>query len=476
MKLLNFFAKAVPFAPLVCTRFTQSFCFFKKIEQPQEFSREKTPVHHRGAALLLFILFFLATSLSLVLTIGRGVYDDVVTYRTLESGKRSFYGAEAGIEDAVFRHNEGSNYTNTETFTFMGVAVVVERTLLSDYYEFVSAGDANNAIRKSYVELVVGDGASFSFGMQSGTGGITFYNSSYVVGNVFSNGVIEGAGNFVYGDVISAGAGGLFDSMHATGTVWAHAINNATIDKDAYYFAPATKTATIVGGNSYPGTPDQAAAPFPISDAKIDGWKEVISTTGTIIASTSPQCSSGTYTIDTSTTLGNIKIECNVILKKQGASTVFTFEGPLWIEGNLDIEAGPSMVASSSLEVKSVQIIVDKESNRTTASKVTVNQATNFSTGNARSYIMIISMNESAELGGPEMAINLSQSATGKLVVYAPHGLVDISQSNSLKEITAYQIDLHNSAQVTYESGLANLLFTSGPGGGFTISSWKEII
>jgi len=44
-----------------------------------------------------------------------------------------------------------------------------------------------------------------------------------------------------------------------------------------------------------------------------------------------------------------------------------------------------------------------------------------------------------------------------------------------LKEVSAYKIHLKNNAEVVYETGLANVLFSSGPGGGFEIKSWMEI-
>lgn len=432
-------------------------------------------LQNKGAALLMFVVFFLAASLILVLTIGRGVYDDLLTYRVLESGKKSFYAAESGIEDAVYRHVQGYEYDDAETFDVFGVPVSMTRTSVAGAYDIVAEGASYNAFRKSHILLEVGNGVSFSFGMQSGNGGIRFLQSSSVVGNVFSNGIIEGSGNFVYGDAISAEATGLVDDIHATGTVWSHTIKDSIIDKDAHYFSAATKIATVVGMVSYPGSADQASTSYPITIPQIDGWKTLITTTGTVIASTSPECSSGTYTIDSDTALGNVRIECDVILKKTGATPVITLTGGVWIEGNLEIK-GVSVVASSSLAQKSVQIIADKVSDHLTSSKVSITTASNFSSGNARSYILIVSMNNSAELGGSEIAINLAQTGTGKFVVFAPYGLIDIAQSSSLKEITGYQIVLRNTTQVIYESGLTNLIFDSAVGGGYILSNWKETI
>lgn len=434
--------------------------------------------HHntRGAALLLFVLFFLFGSSVLVFGVARGVYQSLAEYKTLEKSKRGYFAAEAGIEDAIYRHRDSRLYSNNETFTIDGVTASTSRVLVVDVYEITAEGNAAGAVRKSKISLAVGDGASFNFGLQSGNGGISMSNSSSVRGNVFSNGVIEGQGSaIVYGDVIASGPSGLIDSLHATGTTWSHFIDNSVVDGDAHYFDVTTRTATIVNGTSYPGTADQATATMPITDQTIEEWKTNIVNTGTVIASTSAECLSGTYTINSDTELNNVKIECNVDMRKQGAGTTITIAGPVWIEGNLAISQGPAIVASSSLGSKSVQVIVDKEVNRATSSTITINQSTTFTSGNAQSYVLLLSMNDDATNGGGAVAINLAQSASGKVLVYAPHGRVDMGNSISLKEVTAYQIDINNGAEVIYESGLVNMLFTSGPGGGYTVLSWEEV-
>ena len=438
----------------------------------------------RGAALLIFVVLFLATSLSFILAIGRGVYDDYVTFKTFFEGKRSFYAAEAGIEDAVHRHRDGDEYSNSETFAIGDMTVSTTRTSDGASFTIVSEGHAGDAHRESEVVLEIGDGASFNFGLQSGNGGITLSNNSSIQGNVFSNGAVVGQGSAtVYGDVISAGASGLVDHVHATGTVRAHTITDADIEGHAYcdsidnsdvggyiYCNSVTATTNPAPAPDFPGTPDESVQPMPIPDTQIEEWKTNITTTGTVIPSTDARCAGGTYVINTNTTLGNVKIECNVEIRKQGAGTTVIIDNPVWIMGNLTFSQGPTIVASSSLGTRSVQIIVDNESNRLTSSKISVNQSTQFNSGSPSSYILLLSMNNSAENGGTEKAINLAQSANGKVLVYASHGLVDMGNSISLKEVTAHQISISNGASVIYESGLINLLFTSGPGGGFTIT------
>ena len=61
------------------------------------------------------------------------------------------------------------------------------------------------------------------------------------------------------------------------------------------------------------------------------------------------------------------------------------------------------------------------------------------------------------------------------MILYAADGVVEVSNNAALKEITANKIHLSNGASVTYESGLASPLFSSGPGGGWEIQdqSWQ---
>ena len=58
------------------------------------------------------------------------------------------------------------------------------------------------------------------------------------------------------------------------------------------------------------------------------------------------------------------------------------------------------------------------------------------------------------------------------------HGQSDVTSLTpalAAKEATAYGITMDNNATITYESGLADMTFSSGPGGGYDISAWKEI-
>lgn len=427
--------------------------------------------------MMIFIIFFMFASVSVVYVISRSIYNDLATHRIFVDAKIAYMTALAANEDIAYRFVSSQTPDMLEVMTLNGVVATTTIDLdgASDIYTVTSVADSNEAVRSSEIELAIGSGASFNFGVQTGNGGFEMSNGSSVRGNVFSNGSIRkvGGGNAtVYGDVISAGPTGLIDDITATGSAWANTISDSSIIGTVYY---ENISNTSYGAAVYT-TNEQPLATMPIGDDKIDDWKQDIVDNGTVIASTDPECASGTYTRDTNITLGFVKIECNFILKKQGSGTTLTLTGPIWVTGNIDFQSGPTVSIDSSVGARSVQIIADNESDRLTSSKVTVGQGTQFSgSGSPKSYVLLISQNNDEENGGTGNAINIAQSSAGDLLAYASHGRINMGNSISLKEVTGYKIILGNSAEIIYESGLVNLLFTSGPGGGFTISSWQEV-
>lgn len=448
--------------------------------------------------MLLFVMLFMVASIALTYTISRSVYGELERFRLAYDSKQSYYTADGALEDMAYRYIAGLTPDATEVISIGGASATTTSVYdtVDDVFNISTQAVDNGMYRSLYLQLFTGSGASFNFGVQTGNGGFELTNGSSVVGNVFSNGYIEKTGGgtaTIYGDAISASTTGLIKDANVTGSAWAYTIQDTTVGGDI--FAYTLDGGVVNGGAEYyekiggavvNGTPEvsgvlpeiQEPAPLPISDADIEAMKQDIIDNGSVIASTSAECTGGEYEITTDTTLGMVKIECDFKLTKQGAATVLTLDGPIWIEGNATFKSGPDVVADSSLGNRTVPIIVDNEANRATSSRVTIEQGTTFTgTGAPKSYIMVFSMNEDAENGEVEDvdAITLEQSSAGDLLAYAGHGRINLANSIELNEVTAYKIHLGNNADVIYESGLVNLLFTSGPGGGFTIGGWNEV-
>ncbi len=299
---------------------------------------------------------------------------------------------------------------------------------------------------------------------------------SSILGNVYSGGIVLGSNsssnsyNPIVGSVVSAGSSGSVSNIHATSSIYAHSIDHTTIDGDAYY--ASTLTNSTVSGARHSGSADQPLIDFPISDSLISQWESDAAAGGAVT------CTSGSYTISSDTTIGPKKIPCNLTISGNG--TTVTVAGALWVTGNITISGsggtGVQMKVADAVGDKSVPVIADNSSSPTTSGQISASGNSNFygSTGNLDSYVMLISMNKSAEQGGSNLAIDVINGAAGNLLTYASHGEILLENNVSLREVTAYKLSLKNNTQVIYSIGLAQSLFTTGPGGTWKIKKWKE--
>lgn len=423
-----------------------------------------TKPHDGGQVMIGIVMMFVIISLSVITGIAWNVQKETSGEYDLSSSAKSYYSAESINEDVIYRVKNGIQVSPTETINIndsIGTAVITDESgnkLIS------TVGDYKNSIRKTAVSLREGSGASFHYGVQAGGGGFLMENSSLIYGNLFSNGPVIGSGStMILGDVISSGSGGNVEGVYAIGSVYSNTIRNSLVFGDAYY---KNLYGTLVFGTKYSNSPDQNPEALPISDEMITTLKNEAEAGGVI---TSP-CP---YVINSNTTIGPKKINCDLQIKGQ---PTITLNGNVWVSGNVSFENGPKIKINSSLGNKSVAIIADKESDRINSSYIRVRNTTSFEgSGVDESYVFLISNNNSSESGGSIKAIEVENSVNGDLIVYAGHGEIFLRNSISLKEVSAYKIHLENTAAITYETGLQNVVFTSGPGGGFNINSWGEV-
>ncbi len=417
-----------------------------------------------GQAMLTMVVFFMFASIVVVFGIINPILKEAAISKNLVSSYQSYYTAQSGLEDVYYRIINSKQYTTREDLSLNNSTTTTQTSDIANGKQITALGTTSSLARKLQMNILLGTGISFHYGVQSGRGGFVLQNSSSIIGNVHSAGSVTGAGNYVYGDVVSSGTGGLIDGIHATGTAFAHVIKNSTIDKDAYYVSISN---TSVGGNSYPGSSDQGDVPLPIPDSQISEWESDATAGGSVT------CSGGKYSITSNTSIGPKKIPCDLLIK--GTGIIVTITGPVWVTGNIDTQTSPTIKMSSGLGSQNVAIIADNPSDQSGSGIITIGQNTVFQgTGQSGSYVFMISQNNSSETGGSTNAINMGQGASA-LVAYAAHGQITLQQSVSIKEVTAYKIILQNSANVTYDTGLPSVLFESGPSGGYDITSYQEI-
>ena len=422
-----------------------------------------------GAALLLLVLLFTAGSLLVVTGMSRAIYTDAVGYTRLADTKQNILTADSGLEDVVYRLREGMDVSDTEVLALFGAITTTTTVEVSGELEVETHATTTNRTRKRKMILTEGGvGVAFNYGIQVGEGGIAMKQSASVDGNVYSNGPLVGESGFnglITGDAVSAGPTGHIDDVMVTGSAYAHSIEDSEVGADAYY--QFIDGVTQVTGTKYPDSPDQPPGTMPISDETIDQLKADAEAGGVIT------CESGTYEIkDVTVTLGPKKIDCDLSI----SNATVTLKGPVWVAGSMSISQSSQIKLSASLGDSSGVIIADEEDNRLSSSRIELGQSgTYIGRPSDGAYIVFISRNNSAESGGSVEAISISNNnPAGDLVHYAPHGQISLANSVHLVEVTAYKISAQNSAQVIYEEGVASLLFSSGPSGGYRIESWSD--
>ena len=249
--------------------------------------------------------------------------------------------------------------------------------------------------------------------------------------------------------------------------------SNGSGDARAYEVA----TSTIVGnnyckigsGNNKPCDTSQAVPPpqsFPLSDTNISDFKDQAKVGGTI---------NGDYTPSgTSSTIGPKEITGNLTIP---INHTFTLTGTVWVHGSILISGGAILNLSPSYGADGGVLIADGYIDLG-------NNVQFFGSGQSTSYFMLITTNDcdgntsispsGLSCTGSNAALDLSNNA-GLVILYANRGEIHLKNNASTGQVTGYKLAIDQNTSINYVTGLADSNFSSGPGGGFQITSWKEI-
>ena len=306
------------------------------------------------------------------------------------------------------------------------------------YWVVIDAGSAN----KKYYIIGASNG-----GYDNGMGKIGQYGGSWsntnpsgldYYFNIFLggiNGTINGFGPY---NQIQVGT--------VSGTAWANTVNNANVSGDIYCQSGSGNNKSCIA------RPDPVYIEYPVSEANIEEWKNDASSGGVY---------NGNYTAgpwpNQEVSLGPKKIEGNLTVTSGGT---LTMTGNIWVTGNLVLEGGGLMNIDPSYGENDAVVLVDG-----TISVSGGGHATG--SGAEGSYIMLCTTSYSTNAA----TIN---GGAGAVIMYAANGTLNISGGASLKEATGYKINISGNANITYESGLTNNNFSSGPSGSWSVDSWGE--
>lgn len=399
------------------------------------------------------LIFVLGISLALISGFVFVTLREVKTARNFSQSMRSYYAAESGVEDAIYRFITGKQITSGETLaTGTATGTISIATLGAEKTITVSGVAPNQYYRKVEAKIAsqVMD-VGFHYGVQVGYGGLTLGDGSEIVGDVFSNGKIKGAGkakSTVTGTAEVAGTSTIED-IKINQNAYAYSFEDCAIGGVANYFNSFSEC--TAGGGAVVMSQQIPAQNFPISQDDITAWENDASAGG--------YTSSYSLGNNTSGSLGPKHITGDVTL---GNSSTLTLGGTVWISGTLTFGNTDKIKLDSSYGANGGIIIVDGAVDMS-------NKPILEGSGQAGSYLLLIS-----NYRGAGYAINVGNSASSS-VYFAPNGTINLGNGIDLLEATAYKIIIGNNASVTYQQGLLDTNFTSGPTANWSVKSWKEV-
>jgi len=401
-------------------------------------------------AVILVLVVMLAIGISLtVLSLG----EYRISRNTIKSSQ-AYYSAEAGIEDALLRLKKKMDWSSSYTLKVgEGSAVTTISDIIGGSRTITSEGDVSNRIRKVQVVYEISSQeTSFYYGAQVGKGGIQMENKAKIEGNVFSNGSIIGTSKQeITGSVIVATNGNKIEQLDIGGDAKVYTCENSEIEGGLTYVSGGKVINCNVAG-SIESQPDEIPPKdLPISESTIDQWKKDAESGGTI----------GDYTLSGNQegALGPKKIEGRLTVQNNAKLKV---TGTIWVTGEIVIKNNSQVfLDKDSYGSKSGVIISD--------SKITVQNETRiFGSGEEGSYLMLLSTFS----GDPAILIQNSPELD---IIYASQGRIELQNNIRLRQVSGWGLRLKNNAQVIYEVGLEDVSFSSGPGGGWKVVSWKEV-
>ncbi len=426
--------------------------------------------YEKGQVTIATVLIILSAALVLVTALGYLTFNEIRKIDNVVKSAQSYYASEGGIEDAVLRTKTNMNYSPNYTLTVGDGSAEVEISGPVENLVITSEGNVNSRVRKLAVNLNATPSSvnvSFNYGLQVGDGGLEMDSNTEVFGNIFSNGPVEGSNTAdIYGDIYSAGSEGLINNMNVNksdpgeidGNAYANTITNSTVENILY--------CQTESGNNKPcdtSQPDPEKKDMPITTGDLTIKKNQASSGGSI--------SSLTVGGGESVSLGPKKINGNLVIESNASLTI---TGTIWVTGDITLNSNILVKLDSSFGTESGTIVADGKI--LFSSNVTVCGSAGGIIGSCNagngSYVMFLSTNSSVDPASP--AIDMG-SNTDAAILYTNNGMIQINSNIGILEATAYKLRINSNAIVTYESGLADVIFSSGPGGVFNIISWKEI-
>ena len=365
-----------------------------------------------GAAMISAMIIFLAVSLSIMVSASTLSTSEALRHDDFVNSEVSYYRAEAGVEDLIYRIKKGLPFdAAVENVLIGGVTTSVSLVSAANAWTIVGTATTSGVARTMNVQLTRGSGADFAYGVQVGDLGLGMGSNSNVKGSVYTNGSITGA-------------------------------SNSKIEGSASAHLTITTPDPQVTGTKSVGVPE---LPMPAQDPTT--WKAQAESGGVLV---------GNQTFTGDSYLGPKKIVGNLIV--DGTMRV---KGPIYVTGTLEVKNGKQMKADASVGSAGAVVVVDG------TMTFKQNSTANPNSADPRGFLLFLGM---AAAGDGAVVENSSDI---KAVIATPSSRVHLGNSQ-VSVISGRGVTLDNSAEVEYEFGATHPTFSGGPSGGWKVSSWTE--
>lgn len=372
-----------------------------------------------GIAALLITFVILGIGSIIALSASFIFLNRIESSRNVGFSDAAYFAAEGGTEDALLRFLDPARQVPSSYSVTLGNAVA-DVTVATDVFNVTTINsDANLSSRQRTLQVQVSldpSATSLSFAAHIGSRGLSMDSNAVVNGNVFSNGNITG-------------------------------LSNTRINGNA----------TAVGTISSPrptvsGTKTQNASPVPLPSFDAPSWRTAADINNDPIQ--------GNLTISSgTTTLGPKRINGNLTI--HGNSSLIV-SGPIYVVGNIKVESNADIFLSESFGSSNTVILADGQIAFDSNAQVHATSAS------PAGYIMLVSLSLSDE------AIKLASNQEIDAVFYAVQGDIELESNADVSAIIGEGVDLQSNAEINFDLGLIQQIFSPSGTGGYAIIDWRE--
>lgn len=431
--------------------------------------------------------------------------DELRMSGTEVQAEKTFYAAEAGINDALYKlHSSPLPVPYTLTVDGVGVAVNIVPDPNDGYRRIITstATDPTGKVRTLEISVQTSTYAqSIEYAVFAGIGGFTMNNNTAIFGDIYSNGSIVGStGNSPQGkicgsDIWTAGPTiekvivGPYASSNPpitctkTGTVHAHAVSKSEVNSTVEYETIDQYTRDHTSAEIAKTGP--VTKSLPVDDGKIAQWTGEVRDCFNAALPADRQEFSTTTISATPAQPWSKPTRVNGNLKIKGNGTTLTVISCLWVTGILEVENGASMVLSKNAYIQGTATWEQGSTTSLSASvgendgmiivdgKTTIENGVDIhgNAGNVHSSLLVLSSIHDTT----NVAVDVANTSSGVLY-YAPYSVVQAGNNAYLNSTLAYNVVMRPQSVVEYKSDLGFLTIPSpNPTPIAPIStSWKE--